>query len=52
MCMAWRFHFPIRNYDFNRSEKEFPANTNLVNLDVVSTEDVAVSCNICTQQLN
>ena len=17
MCMAWRFHFPIRNYDFN-----------------------------------
>ena len=18
MCMAWRFHFPIRNYDFNK----------------------------------
>ena len=18
MCMAWRFHFPIRNYDFNQ----------------------------------
>ena len=20
MCMAWRFHFPIRNYDFNISD--------------------------------
>ena len=20
MCMAWHFHFPIRNYDFNRME--------------------------------
>ena len=22
MCMAWRFHFPIRNYDFNASDRD------------------------------
>ena len=22
MCMAWRFHFPIRNYDFKRDVKK------------------------------
>ena len=38
MCMAWRFHFPIRNYDFKV--------INLSNLSAVHKENNAVKIRI------
>ena len=29
MCMTWRFHFPLRNYDFNGTQPIFVSDNRL-----------------------
>ena len=43
MCMAWRFHFPIRNYDFNLSVHVTLMETHFAKLNTTKRELVKLT---------